>query len=90
MIQLSRTQKDVLEQAIGKYKRDLHPRHMDQGWFYPQRHECAEVFATHATCKALCGRGLLEFRAISVYERAGKWYSDNEYRVTQAGIEALP
>jgi hypothetical protein len=49
------------------------------GWFCPQNHESAPVVTTHATCRALVKRGLLQI------DIGDSIYSTIQYRITEAG-----
>lgn len=57
------------------------------GWFYPSRYELAEVYTTVATCRALCGRGFLEYETVDYVKRNGEWFPENKYRITDKGLQ---
>lgn len=93
MKQLSKAQIDALEQAAGKFKRDKYKMtfgySIEDGWFMPQHHECADIAIRKQTCASLCGLGLFEYRPRGMRRdrRRAAWIADNEYRITTAGIE---
>lgn len=76
---LTRAQIYMLNQAEMVARR----RDTDGGWFIPAKHETADVYGTVATCKALCGRGLLEYRVVQ--QAVGRYRAILEYRITDAG-----
>lgn len=87
-MELSSSQRDVLEQAAHKLTNDRYLEAIgkgwnERGWFYAAHHECAPVIARWQTCASLCGMGLLE------YEVIGHRQSDKRYRITEDGLGAL-
>lgn len=79
-IKLTKAQIDLLEMASNAQGNS-------RGYWMPFKYELAEVYGTHGTAKALCGKGLLEYH---VYlEAAGRYPAVLEYRITQAGRDWL-
>lgn len=88
MAKLTKAQRDVLEQAalVARFRKGSGA---DDGnrWFTPMRHDAALVYAHTNTCKALCGKGLLEYR---VYMEAINGYpAILEFSITDAGQRFL-
>lgn len=92
-VKLSKPQRDALEQAEYKLRNDRRlaasGRTIEDGWFMPQHHECAAVSIRKQTCSSLCGLGLFEWRRYGERwdKRRAKYVLENEYRITEAGIE---
>lgn len=81
MKKLTEAQKSTLYDAARRYG------NTGTGWFYPSRYELTDVYTTKATCRALCGKGYLEYRTFDYSKVKGEWVPDNEYRITQQGLQ---
>ena len=81
-MKLSNAQYETLHEAYLYYKRSV-----TGGWFYPSRYELAEVYTTTPTCKALCRKGLLEYRV--GLPAIGKYPEALEFRITEDGMKQV-
>lgn len=76
MVKLTKAQTDILESAA-----------LVSEWFtpYPPRYETAAVIGRVSTCKALCGKGLLEYRVYM--EAVNRLPEILQFRITWAGYK---
>jgi hypothetical protein len=83
---LTPAQIDMLEQA---YHLTLRSEFgiKDQGWFEPSKHESADVIGLKRTCKALCRKGLMEYKVI--FDAVGKLPEILSFRITYAGMQCF-
>jgi len=81
MYNLTKAQRAMLEEAA-RLNREVYGE-----WFIPAKHEMALVYDTKATAKALCAKGMLEWRVF--LPAIAKYYEIIEYRITEDGRAAL-